>query len=465
MRRRKVLLLFLLGSSASTEYDPEAKVESARLYGNLNEYAYYFTDILVGSPKQLTSVIVDTGSHIVGFPCAGCDHCGHHLEPAVNISNSKTARWLGCSDRCKFCEQDGRCAYSEEYSEGSSISGHWFEDYLQLGDASTENPAVRARMGCHDSENKLFFSQRADGIMGLAPSGDISEGSNQAVPSDKMPTVLDDLFKDRKHVDARIFSICLAEWGGLLTVGGYNQQHHLQKDGSGIKWIPMRAQRYYFVFPEVLKLEDSVVALDPDEFGVTIVDTGTTLTYFPEVVYNTLVSDLQSYCAGHAGCSATQESSGEDICWRLHDPDAKPTGFPTLSIKFVDVDSKVDWSPHSYLNHRPDNLWCYGFSHHANTQTILGISWLLHKDAIFDMKQMTFGLAEANCPEYRQVPGLWERFAGRLVKLGLVNRWPSALAVAALAVALAAVAVRFALRRTSRSEPEMELLYREQTLE
>lgn len=44
-------------------------------------YAYYFIDLMVGTPPQLTSVIVDTGSHLLAFPCGGCDQCGHHLVP------------------------------------------------------------------------------------------------------------------------------------------------------------------------------------------------------------------------------------------------------------------------------------------------------------------------------------------------------------------------------------------------
>jgi len=278
-----------------------------------------------------------------------------------------------------------------------------------------------------------------------------------------MPTVLDDLFKDEKHVDSRIFSICLGKWGGLLTVGGYSNQHHLLKDGSGIKWIPMRAERYYFVFPEVFKLENSIIALDANEFGVSIIDTGTTLTYFPEVIYNTLVTDLQTYCAGHAGCSATPDALGEETCWRLNDPDAGPAEFPTLSIKFADTDWKVDWSPHSYLNHRPGNLWCYGFHKHSRGETIFGISWLLDKDAIFDLKHSRFGMAEANCPEYKKVPGLWEQFSSNLVGLGLETRLPAALLMAVSIAALSGVAVRIALSRlrSRRDQAELELLSQE----
>ncbi|CAE8601259.1 unnamed protein product [Polarella glacialis] len=392
------LTVLLLETWASTEYDPEARVESARIYGNVNAYAYYFTDILVGSPKpQLTSVIIDTGSHLLGFPCTGCEHCGNHLEPAIDMSLSTTARWLGCGGGCRGSCEEGKCAYSEGYSEGSHIRGHWFEDYVELGDSISKNPPVRVTMGCHTSENNLFYTQRANGIMGLAPS-------SYHHPSQSTPTILDELFQDKKSVDSSVFSICLAQWGGLLTVGGYNTPHHLSREGAGIQWTSMQASRYYFVFPATLKVADMLVAADKGEFGLSIIDTGTTLTYFPAIIYDTMVADLASYCLTHAGCGAVQAPSPN--CWNLEGDQAGPGLFPPIRISFEDG-AGVDWPAKSYLTQRGSNTWCYAFDKHNRQETIFGISWILHRDAIFDLRNQRFGLAEASCPEHRKVPQLW----------------------------------------------------------
>ena len=53
--------------------------------------------------------------------------------------------------------------------EGSSIQGDWFSDEIRLGDAVQNNPPVRGGyMGCHRKEDNLFFTQKANGILGLA---------------------------------------------------------------------------------------------------------------------------------------------------------------------------------------------------------------------------------------------------------------------------------------------------------
>ena len=42
---------------------------------------------------------------------------------------------------------------------------------MRLGDTLQNNPPVRVTMGCHNNENKLFFTQKANGIFGLAGAG------------------------------------------------------------------------------------------------------------------------------------------------------------------------------------------------------------------------------------------------------------------------------------------------------
>ena len=74
-----------------------------QIYGNIHQYAYYFVDLLVGHPvAQRTSVIVDTGSSLCGYPCAGCAHCGQHIDAAFDVTKSPSAKWVPCSAKCRF---------------------------------------------------------------------------------------------------------------------------------------------------------------------------------------------------------------------------------------------------------------------------------------------------------------------------------------------------------------------------
>jgi hypothetical protein len=385
---------------AGFEYDEQLRVESARLFGNMNKYAYYFTDLLVGSPSaQRASVIIDTGSRLVGFPCSDCDHCGQHLDPAYDASQSSSLRWQICSQDCPdSCQEDvGRCPYKETYAEGSAISGFWFEDMVELGDSFSKNPPVRATLGCHTNENKLFYTQRASGIMGLAPT----------MGASRQPTFLQSMFSDSAHVNSEVFSICLATWGGRLNIGGYNSSYHSRKDDAeSIQWVTMHASHYYYISPSGMSLGKSGsvgVVSGSTDFGVTIVDSGTTFTYFPEAVYDALSDSISQYCSEN-DCGGSQDGAE---CFYL-EGDEGPVMFPPIRMDF-DA-SSILWRPESYLHQRTERSWCFSFQSGSVAQTVLGISFMIHKDFVFDLARGRLGVADADCPEYREQPEMEMKF-------------------------------------------------------
>ena len=60
-------------------------MEQAELSGDTENLYYFYVDILVGSHHSVQSLIVDTGSHLTGFPCEPfCHSCGSHLHPHFN---------------------------------------------------------------------------------------------------------------------------------------------------------------------------------------------------------------------------------------------------------------------------------------------------------------------------------------------------------------------------------------------
>lgn len=372
-----------LASLAPGLYDPDLQLEAARLYGNMNAYAYFFVDLLVGTPPQRVSVIVDTGSTVCAFPCAGCNHCGQHIDPPFNFSKSSTASWTGCGNGCstRSCH-NGHCSYYQGYTEGSSISGFWFEDLLSVGDLLQGNPPVRSFMGCHESENNLFYTQRANGILGMGPG----RGGQ--------PTILEELFKDHPHIQNNIFTICLAEWGGRLVVGGTNESYHR----GTIQYVPVNVQSGFYAVALDSMSVGSIDVRGP--WGKTIVDSGTTYTYMATENYRRLRDGIESYCRERF-CGTMQND-----CWTAI-PNNDVSIFPDITVV---LSSKATvWESRAYLMKRRDGEYCYAFADDGNgANTVLGASWMLHKDVIFDMRQLLLGVVQANCPEYKERPAALE---------------------------------------------------------
>lgn len=142
-------------------------VQEGVLEGNTMPLGYYYTRVHIGTPGQIFTVIVDTGSSLLAIPCRGCSRCGKHMNPYFEQSKSSTYR-EGCSEipKCQQC-QGKQCAYKTHFVEGSSIGGYVVKDQVAtlLAGANTPQFTAEGIFGCQMSETGLFKSQMADGIM------------------------------------------------------------------------------------------------------------------------------------------------------------------------------------------------------------------------------------------------------------------------------------------------------------
>lgn len=369
-------------------YDEARHIETVRLYGHFEEYEYWFFDLLIGTPPQRASVIADTGSAVIAFPCKSCVHCGKHIDPNFDFDKSSSARWvtceMGCPMRSNCDKKTNHCKYVQSYLEGSSISGWYFQDYVQLGDAIQHNPPIVASMGCHNEEKHLFYTQRANGIVGLAQD---TQGGG----------LLAKFLKDSTHVNARIFAICIAEWGGEMTVGGWYEDLH----SAPITWVRLGpdANRYHVYPSKILMGQDEVTS----NVGNCFVDSGTTFTWVGSGVFRAFRDALTKYCNDHA-CGMKRGN-----CWVLEqDVQTSLRRFPTFYWEFDrDPAKRIPWVPHAYLHPQKGSkeTWCLTLSDDGATagQT-LGMSWMAHQDVIFDIDGKKMGVAPAACREHKERP-------------------------------------------------------------
>jgi len=190
----------------------------------------------------------------------------------------------------------------------------------------------------------------------------------------------------------------------MLTVGGHEQRFN--KGNATLQWMPISQNRYFGVELQEVKLGTKVLAQGTQDFGTAVVDSGTTFTYFPGEVYAGFLAAVNAACEG-GGCDAWPAGSN---CWRLNSGGTSPHGFPTATMAFsgVDGDIVLRWPPEAYLFSRGEaDLWCPAFADNGNqVQTVLGVSFFLHKNIVFDTETSRLGVSEADCPEHRRPPGI-----------------------------------------------------------
>jgi hypothetical protein len=202
---------------------------------------------------------------------------------------------------------------------------------------------------------------------------------------------LEAIFKS-SGVQKKLFTMCLSEWGGKLTVGGLNASFHRTEHGpSEITYLPMQLSSYYAISLETFKVGGQKIGGSKTAFGRTIVDSGTTYTYLPPKIYSSLRTAITTACNGNK-CGSP---SGRN-CWRTD----SLTGFPTIGVVVSGVET--NWFPKSYLFRKGHgNMWCFGFEDNRMTETVLGATWMLHHDVNFDLESKRLGVVDATCPEFR----------------------------------------------------------------
>jgi hypothetical protein len=229
--------------------------------------------VYVGSPPQRQTLIVDTGSRLMAFPCQPCRACGKHVSTTDRRPACGACLLQGVST-CSTFNSD--CIITQKYTEGSSWTAHEIEDLVWLGSELREPSyedymklAVPYAFGCQTSEQGMFQKQYADGIFGLS----IHQSSFvQALA-------------DSNSIPRNSFSLCLNREGGTLSLGGAKSEPEMSYTNIS------RDHGWYALEVTELKLNDHCVAcMNSTELSAfnkgkgTIIDSGTTDTYLPKKI-------------------------------------------------------------------------------------------------------------------------------------------------------------------------------------
>lgn len=240
--------------------------------------------VYIGSPPQRQTLIVDTGSRVMAFPCKPCRSCGNHASPYFDPNQSTTQRVSKCGncilEGISTCSLFGaQCEITQKYTEGSSWSANEVEDMVWLGTPNVVESiedhiqlAIPYAFGCQTSIQGLFQKQYADGILGLA----------------RHDTSLVAAYYNARAISRNAFSLCLTLDAGYLSLGGSMPlNHHLEK----MRMTPITREHGWYSVEivkvlvgniEVVSLEKHVTLLQTINAGKgCILDSGTTDTYLP----------------------------------------------------------------------------------------------------------------------------------------------------------------------------------------
>ena len=362
------------------------------IYGSAFKINYYYSNLYLGENMQKQGYILDTGSTITSSTCVPlCDHCGKHINPAYNLSSEN--KILSCSDdRCKLVSSrcnsnDNNCSFSISYSEGSSLKGVFINEIVRFGHNYKEQKATFVPIGCTTDENHLFYTQDANGIMGLANNDH---------------NFIDILYKSGA-IERKIFSLCFAQMGGIFNIGEINYKIHKEN----ISFVPMLLDRgkYFGLTIKSMAVNNRTIE-NYRQYGFNIfIDSGTTISYINNKIFDEILTLMKEECKKFDkinACGRYLYHSDFGHCFYFNTIEdmhyAVNNYWPVIHFYLDGYDYK--WKGENYFFNITSNSKigaCMGINKSFGTKITLGSSWIIGHDIIFDRDNHLIGIAEAEC--------------------------------------------------------------------
>ncbi|GMF26457.1 unnamed protein product [Phytophthora lilii] len=358
----------------------DASVESKLRSGS----GSHTIQVLVGGQQR--ELIIDTGSGKTAFVCEGCVNCGNKRRHRPFVLTANTT-YLPCdrsmtlqSSRgepaCSACEND-KCKYGQTYVEGDHWSAYKASDIMQLS-ASFEG---RIEFGCIYEQSGVFLDQPSDGIMGFS----------------RHPDSIYEQFYRQKVTHSRIFSQCLTEGGGMLTVGGVDLARHTEP----VRYTPLRNTGYQYWTVTLLSVSvgnsNNTLQVDNNEYNADrgcVLDSGTTFLYMPastkdpfRLAWSRAVGSFSFVPESDAFYSMTSE---------------QVAALPKICFWFKN-DAHICIPSSRYFAKVGDGVYTGTVFFTAGPKaTIIGASVLEGHDIIYDVDNQRVGIAEAMCDQPMQ---------------------------------------------------------------
>jgi len=402
-------------------------------------YGTHYIDLWVGSPPQRTTVIVDTGSGVTAFPCAGCNNCGesHHTDKYFDPEKSSSFVKSTC-DNCKRGRcTNNICQIGMSYQEGSSWTAYEATDksyvgglhaapLLEDGGADSDLDPLHAKhyafdlfFGCQTHLTGLFKTQLADGIMGMdnVASSYWSQAKKQGI------------------LDKSNFSLCFSRQptatregteAGALTLGGVDPR--MANENSPMVWSTFSKSGggFYAVHLRKFYLREGgagdsaltaggvkVVPLNYDEktlnAGNVIVDSGTTDSYFSRRIgpeFKKVWKEMTGKDYNHNAVALTEEQlnqlptiilqmEGDNINKKF---DAGTVGMAGQLDPAHPHDILLAVPPSHYMEFdEKSNNYVARFYVDEGGGSVIGANAMMGHDVNFDVDNKRIGWAESTC--------------------------------------------------------------------
>ncbi|GER33561.1 eukaryotic aspartyl protease family protein [Striga asiatica] len=358
----------------------------------------YLMDVFVGTPPKHFSLILDTGSDLNWIQCVPCHDCFDQTGPYYDPNHSSSYRNVSCGDpRCGLVSspvgcraQNQSCPYYYWYGDSSNTTGDFAVETftVNLTGRAGLGRVENVMFGCGHWNRGLFHG--AAGLLGLG-RGPLSFASQlQSLYGHSFSYCLVDRNSNSSVSSKLIFGDLMDSKELNFTFTGLVGPN----EGSGetfyyveIKWI--------VVGGEVLEIPKETWGFSSEGGGGTIVDSGTTLTYFVEPAYRVI---KEAFVKKVLGYPIVEDFPILGPCYNVSGSRNPVDDLPSLSIVFGDG-AIWDFPVENYfIRLDPQDVLCLAILGTPRSGlSIIGNYQQQNFRLVYDTKRSRLGFAPAKC--------------------------------------------------------------------
>ena len=358
--------------------------EQAKVFGNINILNYYYINLYIGKEKKKQSFLLDTGSGVTSIPCKPyCNQCGLHMNSYIYVDESQI---INCNnEKCSLVESEcnesnNYCSFKVHYNENSLIKGIYINELIQFLE-DDKNKKNIIPIGCTIYEDNFFYTQKADGIIGLCNSD---------------YNFINLLYKN-KMIKNNIFSLCFGQKGGYANIGEIETKYHKEN----IHYIDINKKKYFYTFNiNEIRINNNTIS---NKIYQANIDSGLTISNIPISISNKIIEYVNNICNKNMKvCGEYYIDKELDYCYKFNSSEELNYVLYNIwpNISFLINDYEYIWKPSQYLFQFIENekvVGCFGFIKNRANIYNLGASWMIGHDIIFDNENSKIGFVEANC--------------------------------------------------------------------
>ncbi|XP_050379859.1 uncharacterized protein LOC126797243 [Argentina anserina] len=393
---------------AAPAASPESYVSGSQLEATLKSgvslgSGEYFMDVFIGTPPKHFSLILDTGSDLNWIQCAPCYDCFEQNGPHYDPKDSTSFSNIGCHDpKCQLvsspeppqpCKAENQtCPYFYWYGDSSNTTGDFA---LETFTVNLTSPAGKAEyrkvenvmFGCGHWNRGLFHG--AAGLLGLG-RGPLSFASQlQSLYGHSFSYCLVDRNSDTNVSSKLIFG----EDKALLSHPQLNYTSLVAGIDNPVDTFYYVQIKSILVGGEVVKIPEDAWKLSSEGAGGTIIDSGTTLSYFADPAYEII---KEAFLKKIKGYPVVKDFPVLDPCYNVSG--VEKLELPEFAIVFADG-AVWDFPVENYfIQIEPQEVICLAIlGTPKSALSIIGNYQQQNFHILYDTKKSRLGYAPMNC--------------------------------------------------------------------